>query len=589
MTPLNLGQLVYTSFAIAGLRTVASKEVPPEIQQAFLEKVVYQYWDAYNPPSAGYRAAYLFQVTSEDNLFGWLYNDGLDDFGRNDVPYFLCYYLPGKLHPSQLENIFICLCTGPLTIIDRQNLPASLKSLVTPNLWSYQPTRAGVKIPKQVIEQSQIALKQKELLNLFVCASQDEIKDTSIADGNLLIVSKQKIRLLDTPEAPKQATIQQELPVMFRIAEDDPQMLVAKTRLMDSQKVVFPFPGKLTFTLGTIATVASLITLNYFLKVAPFAATVPKVTEPIPKPSPTLEQKSTALTNTLFGHTDSVWSVALTKDGQTLVSASEDQTMKVWNLETAKVTTTLQGHTDTVRAIALTPDDQTLISGSADKTIKIWNFQTLKLKRTLSSRAGGIWSLAISSDGQTLVTAHENGSIQIWNFPTGQLLRTIKGHHGRIFSVAISPDGETFATGGIDQKIKIWNLYTGECLHTIAQHQDAVRALVFSHDGKMLASSSWDQSIKIWQMPTGKLLHTLLGHTSRVVTLNLGIDEQTLVSGSLDNNLKIWNMQTGQLLETLSGHSDWILAIAANPAKQILVSSAKDKTIRVWQPQIVRR
>ncbi|WP_313949419.1 WD40 repeat domain-containing protein [Anabaena sp. FACHB-709] len=565
---------------------MASKEVPPEIQQAFLEKVVYQYWDAYNPPSAGYRSAYLFQVTSEHNLFGWLYNDGLDDFGRSDVPYFLCYYLAGKLHPRQLENIFICLCTGPLTIIDRQNLPVSLESLVTQNLWSYQPTRAGVKISRQVIEQSQIALKQEELLNLFVCAPQDEIKDTSIADGNLLIVSKQKIRLLDTPTTPNQAIIQQELPLAFRIAEDDDQMLVAKTHLTYSQKAVFPFPGKLTFMLGTIAAVASLLTLNYFLKVAPFAATVQKVTEPIPKPNPTLAQKRTTLTNTLFGHTDSVWSVALTKDGQTLVSASEDQTIKVWNLETAKVTTTLQGHTDTVRAIALTPDDQTLISGSADKTIKIWNLQRLRIKRTLSSHAGGIWSLAISSDGQTLVTAHENGSIQIWNFPTGQLLRTIKGHQGRIFSVAMSPDGETFATGGIDKKIKIWNLYTGECLHTITEHQDTVRALVFSRDGKMLASSSWDKSIKIWQMPTGKLLHTLLGHTSRVVTLNLGIDEQTLVSGSLDNKLKIWDMQTGKLLDTISGHTDWILAIAANPAKQILVSSAKDKTIRVWQPQI---
>ncbi|ABA21164.1 WD-40 repeat-containing protein [Trichormus variabilis ATCC 29413] len=589
MTPLNLGQLVYTSFAIAGLRTVASKEVPPEIQQAFLEKVVYQYWDAYNPPSAGYRAAYLLQVTSEDNLFGWLYNDGLDDFGRSDVPYFLCYYLPGKLHPSQLENIFICLCTGPITIVDRQNLPVSLESLVTQNLWSYQPTRAGVKIPRQVIEESQITLKQEELLNLFVCASQDEIKDTSIADRNLLIVSKQKIRLLDTPTTPNQAITQQELPLAVRIAENDHQMPAAKTHLTDNQKAVFPFPGKLTLMLGTIATVVSLLTLNYFLKIAPFAGTVQKVTAPIPTPNPPVDQQSTTLTKTLFGHTDSVWSVALTKDGQTLMSASEDKTIKVWNLDTAKVTTTLQGHTDTVRAIALTPDDQTLISGSADKTIKIWNLQTFKLKRTMSSLSGGIWSLAISSDGQTLVTVHENGSIQIWNFPTGQLLRTIKGHQGRVFSVAMSPDGETFATGGIDKNIKIWNLYTGECLRTIAEHQDAVRALVFSHDGKMLVSSSWDQTIKIWQMPTGKLLHTLLGHTSRVVTLSLGIAEQTLVSGSLDNKLKIWNLQTGKLLETLSGHSDWILAIATNPAKQILVSSAKDKTIRVWQPQIIGR
>jgi len=58
-------------------------EVPTQIKQAFIQQVVYQHWNSYKPPKAGYRAVYVYQVTLEHNLFGWLYNDGMDDLGRS--------------------------------------------------------------------------------------------------------------------------------------------------------------------------------------------------------------------------------------------------------------------------------------------------------------------------------------------------------------------------------------------------------------------------------------------------------------------------------------------------------------------------
>lgn len=65
-----LGQLIYTSFPEIGYRTLASKDVPEEIQQAFIKRVVPQCWDAFSPPNADYRAVYLHQVTPEHILFG---------------------------------------------------------------------------------------------------------------------------------------------------------------------------------------------------------------------------------------------------------------------------------------------------------------------------------------------------------------------------------------------------------------------------------------------------------------------------------------------------------------------------------------
>ncbi len=286
-----------------------------------------------------------------------------------------------------------------------------------------------------------------------------------------------------------------------------------------------------------------------------------------------------SLDKTLVGHSGSVWSVDLSSNGQTLVSGSEDNTIKIWNLNTGQVSRTLLGHSDTVRSVTFSPDGQILASASGDKTIKLWNLHGQI--RTLAGGSGPVWSVAISPDGQTLISGSEDSNIKIWNLSTGELRRSIDGHSGRVFSVAISPGGQTFATAGIDKTIKVWNLRTGEVIRTLLGHADAVRDVVFSPDGQKLASSSWDKTIKVWNLRTGEVIYTLLGHSDRVVSVAFSNDSQ-IVSTSVDKTIKIWNLQTGKLLSDLSGHSDWVLSVTTSPTGQI-VSSSKDKTIKVWQ------
>ena len=101
-----------------------------------------------------------------------------------------------------------------------------------------------------------------------------------------------------------------------------------------------------------------------------------------PFPSPLAIEKP-ALLLTLTGHTAYVFSVAISADGQTLVSGSSDDTIKVWNLSTGQEVRTLRGHTAAVYSVALSADGQTLASGSGDKTIKVWNLSTGQEVRTL--------------------------------------------------------------------------------------------------------------------------------------------------------------------------------------------------------------
>lgn len=105
---LILGQLIYTNFYKIGFNTIASEQVPTNIRQLFIKRIVFQYWDTYKHISPEYQAVYLHRVTSEQTLFGWLYNSGVDDLGRGPIPYFICYYLTEPLSNFYSKLFLLC-------------------------------------------------------------------------------------------------------------------------------------------------------------------------------------------------------------------------------------------------------------------------------------------------------------------------------------------------------------------------------------------------------------------------------------------------------------------------------------------------
>jgi hypothetical protein len=165
---LQVEQLVYTSFPETGFQGVAGPQIPDHIQQNFAEVIVNQYWDAYSPPSVGYRAAYLQQLSSQDCLFGWLYNGGSDDLGRNGVPYFVCYYLSDTLDDAVLKLLFDCLERGPLSMPQSPTMPSTLETILIPDPCHYSPAQPGVTIPSGTRARCRLLLDQQQLLDFCI-------------------------------------------------------------------------------------------------------------------------------------------------------------------------------------------------------------------------------------------------------------------------------------------------------------------------------------------------------------------------------------------------------------------------------------
>ena len=108
---------------------------------------------------------------------------------------------------------------------------------------------------------------------------------------------------------------------------------------------------------------------------------------------------------TLRGHTQSVWGVAITPESKTAVSASYDETLKVWNLTTGKCIKTLKGHTQGVYKASISPDGKTVISTSDDKTLKVWDLESGRVLQTLKGHSFYVQGVAVTLDGKRAVSA----------------------------------------------------------------------------------------------------------------------------------------------------------------------------------------
>jgi WD40 repeat protein len=286
--------------------------------------------------------------------------------------------------------------------------------------------------------------------------------------------------------------------------------------------------------------------------------------------------------NSLEGHRAAVNSVSFSPDGKTLASASADNTIKLWNLDTKKEITILTRHRAAVNSVSFSPDGKTLASASADKTIKLWNLDTKKEITTLKGHISKIWSVTFSPDGKTLASASADKTIKLWNLDTKKEITTLTGHNAAINSVTFSPDGKTLASASADKTIKLWNLDTKKEITTLTGHNAAINSVTFSPDGKTLASASDDKTIKLWNLNTKKEITTLKGHSQPINSATFSPDGKTLASASADNTIKLWNLNTKKEITTFKGHSQPINSATFSPDGKTLASASADNTIKLW-------
>ena len=291
---------------------------------------------------------------------------------------------------------------------------------------------------------------------------------------------------------------------------------------------------------------------------------------------------------TLEGHTRFVRSVAFSPDGAMLTSASQDSTIKVWDIATKENIATLR-HTHSIRSVAFSPDGTTFALGASDSTIKVWNIATKKNIATLEGHTHRVRSVAFSPDGAMLASGSSDRTVKLWGIATGRTVATLEGHTAWVYSVAYSPNGTMLASGSSDDTVKLWDVTTKENISTLEGHAHAVSSVAFSPDGTTLASGASDSTIKVWDVATKENIATLR-HTHRVRSVVFSPDGAMLASGSSDRTVKLWDIATGQNIATyrhIDEHSDFgrtqpVWSVAFSPDGTMLASGGGSGTVILW-------
>jgi WD40 repeat protein len=291
---------------------------------------------------------------------------------------------------------------------------------------------------------------------------------------------------------------------------------------------------------------------------------------------------------TLRGHLDVITSVAVSPDGQRIVTGSSDRTAKVWDAASGREVLTLKGHGDRVWSAAFSPDGQRIVTGSLDCTARVWDAASGKELLTLKGDNGPVLSVTISPDGQRIVTGSDDHRAKVWDAASGREVLTLKGHGHRVWSAAFSPDGQRIVTGSEDHTAKVWDAASGREMLTLTGHIYPVYSVAFSPDGQRIVTGSADHTAKVWNAASGRNLLTLRGHNSQVRSVAFSPDGQRIVTGGGDNMAKVWDVASDKEPLTLKGHSLLISSVAFSPDGRWIITGSADMTAKVWETASAR-
>ncbi|KAK4163559.1 vegetative incompatibility protein HET-E-1 [Cladorrhinum sp. PSN259] len=280
-------------------------------------------------------------------------------------------------------------------------------------------------------------------------------------------------------------------------------------------------------------------------------------------------------------HSYSHWVVAFSPDSNTLASASDSAVM-VWDAVAGTHRYTLEGHNGPIKAIAFSPDGNTLASAaSKDEVVRLWDITTGAYLRTLVRYSESVKEVAFSPDRNTLASSGDH-TIQLWDIATGAHQYTLKGHSHNYQAcvVAFSPDSNTLvsASGSV---VMVWDAVTGTHRYTLEGYKTSIIAVVFSPDSNTLASAS-SSAVVVCDTVTGTRRYTLEGHNDQIKAIAFSPDGNTLASSSIDKTIRFWDAATGACRYTLEGHNYFSKAVVFSPDGNTLASSSIDNTIQLW-------
>jgi cytochrome c len=284
---------------------------------------------------------------------------------------------------------------------------------------------------------------------------------------------------------------------------------------------------------------------------------------------------STPASAQLAGHGGPVRAIAVSSDGDSVLSGSFDTSAIRWSLRSEAAEQVLRFHSDAVNAVAFLKDGQMATAG-ADAKIAIWTPGRLQPDRVFEGHAAPIVSLAVSPDGATLASASWDHTVRIWSLKDGAQ-QVLEGHAQNVNGVAFTPDGRSLVSVGYDRELRIWPLAGGTA--NVTSLVSPLNAVAVAPDGEIVTGGA-----------DGKLYFATLGgrgggevqaiHTP-IVGLTISPDA-TLIAAAGIGAVAVVDRKTRSIVRTLVDPGPSMWSVAFLPDNATFLTGGADGKIRRW-------
>ncbi len=274
-------------------------------------------------------------------------------------------------------------------------------------------------------------------------------------------------------------------------------------------------------------------------------------------------------------------SVQFSSDRPRVLFGGLDHRARLFNVETQVEVQAFHGHERAVWSVALSPDGRTAVTGSEDKTLRFWDVATGKELDRFT--AEGIFScVRYSTDGKVVFASNWDGKVRVWR-PSADKLNTPVEFvlDSPPLDMVMLPDGKQFAIGTVSGQVLLCDAESGNVQETLEGHSGWVHSVEVVDGGRRILSASHDRTLRLWNLESGESPITYQGHTDIIHEVGVLPNGRQFLSCSADGTIRLWDLESQS--ELARGEYDGeIRGLSVTPDGTSFVTVGLDGSLRQW-------
>ncbi|XP_077468759.1 striatin isoform X3 [Stigmatopora argus] len=320
---------------------------------------------------------------------------------------------------------------------------------------------------------------------------------------------------------------------------------------------------------------------------------------------------------TLRSHFDGIRALTFHPVEPVLVTASEDHTLKMWNLQKttpAKKSASLdvepiytfRAHRGAVLSVVMSGTGEQCFSGGVDGTIQCWNmpnpnidpydsYDSSVLRGELSGHTDSVWGLVYSSAHQRLLSCSADGTVRLWDANSTSPALAVFNENKKMGVPSsvdlVCSEPAHLVTSFNSGEIGLFNMETSQLVLSLESNAGQGPPIhinkILSHPTLPITiTAQEDRHIKFFDNNTGKLIHSMVAHLDAVTSLAVDPNGLYLMSGSHDCSIRLWNLESKTCIQEFTAHrkkfEESIHDVAFHPSKCYIASAGADALAKVF-------